>query len=124
MKDVPCKCKHMKSEHDHYLLARRSCKNCYCSSFLTETYPRKFSVIEPIIGILVICMLTIIFLASFLPFYLSDLDLSAPVEITVGGFIFIAMICVGGLFALTGVLYLEGFIFSYLKKKRYAKLHG
>ena len=41
MKDIKCKCSHLKSEHKKGILKFTECDNCPCSKFINVDYPNK-----------------------------------------------------------------------------------
>ena len=59
MKDIKCKCSHLKSEHKKNLLKPSYCSQCHCESYLRHTRPNITDLILMIAGFVFIACLVL-----------------------------------------------------------------
>lgn len=119
MKDIKCKCSHLKSEHHKSFFGHTFCNTCQCHNYLRFDSPTKWDKISLGYAITMISIV-IFFLGSIIYgiYSLPDELLNESYEITFGEILdFVIVITVLVVWIIIWML-LDSYIFDYINKKR------
>jgi len=113
MKDMNCKCSHLKSEHQKNILSVRSfCKECHCEEYCRVTFPDKGDT-----GLMIFSLGYIPFLAilgGIIIFYMPLLY----TEMTMEGMIMMTQLFVFSTIGLLCLLFFDLFMGDYFSRKK------
>lgn len=115
MRDIKCKCSHLKSEHKRKLWIFGDCDKCHCDLYMWEKRPTNFDKISMIVGIIMIAVSVIILVDGY--YMVENKILVEQIEITPELFLSLWSASILLITVFVGIALFDIFIKPYLVQK-------
>lgn len=119
MKDIKCKCSHLKSEHKKTFWGIKYCNNCQCEEYLRFNAPTKWDKVSFIYGIIMTGIVLFVFISMGYAFsFIPQEELNEPIEITLGDFMALVMIIVALIVWIILTIIVDNHVLDYLRIRK------